>query len=149
VLTAEHAAASAGGQAAFEQARAKTAGLLTEWTEHARRHGALSPPPFATAAASAASQADDGEIADITEAVRHDPREVMWQLCTPDDLSALDVTDEPQVVTFAPRSARQVLTDAVPPDTVWPSTGAHAGLLRLVALRDGIASPSWTGGEPL
>jgi hypothetical protein len=138
---------SAGGQAAFEQARARTAELVADWTEHARKHGALAPPPFATYTASDAPYADEGEIAQITEAVQHDPREVMWQLCAPADLSALDVAGASQVVAFAPRLTRPSLASVLPPDTVWTSSGAHAGLLRLVPLRAGIASASWATDE--
>jgi hypothetical protein len=147
VLAAGSATASAIGQAAFEQARAKTAQLVTDWTEYARTHGALARPPFATFTANDVPYADEGEMAEITEAVQHDPREVMWQLCTPTDLSALDVADAPQVVAFAPRLTKPSLAEVLPPDTVWTSSGAHAGLLRLVPLRAGIASPSWTADE--
>ncbi len=139
--------ASDGGQAAFEQARAKTTELIGEWTEYAHKDGALAPPPFATSAVHDVPYADRGDMAEITEAVRHDPRDVMWQLCMAADISALDVAGTPQVVAFAPRLARQPLADVLPPDTVWTSSGEHAGLLRLVALRAGIASTSWTGDE--
>jgi hypothetical protein len=139
--------ASDGGQAAFEQARAKTTELITDWTEYARKHGALTPPPFAIVATNDVSYADQGEMAEITEAVQHDPHDVMWQLCSAADLSALDVTGMPQVVAFAPRMTRQPLADVLPPDTVWTSSGEHAGLLRLVPLRAGIASTSWKTDE--
>jgi hypothetical protein len=142
------AAASSGGQTAFEQAKARTAELVEDWTEHARKHGPLAPPPFASFTASNVPYADEAEIAQVTDAVQHDPREVMWQLCTPADLSALDASGTPLVVTFAPRLTRPPLADVLPPDTVWTSSGAHAGLLRLVPLRGGIASPSWTSAEP-
>jgi hypothetical protein len=147
VLAAGAGAASAGGQAAFEQARVRTAELVADWTEHARKHGALAPPPFATFTASDAPYADEGEIAQITGAVQHDPREVMWQLCTAADLSALDIAGAPLVVAFAPRLTRPSLASVLPPDTVWTSSGAHAGLLRLVPLRAGVASPSWATDE--
>jgi hypothetical protein len=35
----------------------------------------------------------------------------------------------------------------LPQDTVWTSSGALAGLIRLVPLRAGIASASWTTDE--
>jgi hypothetical protein len=86
-------------------------------------------------------------VAEIREVITHDPREVMWQLCTPADLSALDVVSRPQVVAFAPRLARQPLGDVLPRDTVWTSSGQHAGLLRLVPLRAGLARPKWAGED--
>jgi len=136
--------ASVIGQAAFEQARAKTAELVRAWTDHARQHGVLAPPPFATYTANDVPYAHEGEMAEIAGAVQHDPREVMWQLCAPTDLSALDVGGAPQVVVFAPRLTRPPLADLLPQDTVWTSSGALAGLIRLVPLRAGIASASWT-----
>jgi len=86
-------------------------------------------------------------MAEIAGAVQHDPREVMWQLCTPADLSALDVGGAPQVVVFAPRLTRPPLADVLPQDTVWTSSGALAGQIRLVPLRAGIASASWARDE--
>jgi hypothetical protein len=139
---------SSGGQTAFEQAKARTAELVDDWTEHARKHGALVPPPFASFTASSVPYADEAEIAQVTEAAQHDPREVMWQLCAPADLSALDASGAPLVVTFAPRLTRPPLADVLPSDTVWTSSGAHAGLLRLVPLRGGIPIPSWISAEP-
>jgi hypothetical protein len=135
------------GRAAFELAQAKTGELITGWTLHARENGALSPPPFAAMAGNGTSYADESEVAEIKEIVAHDPSAVMWQLCTPADLSALDVVTRPQVVAFAPRLARQPLADALPRDTVWTSSGQHAGLLRLVPLRAGIARPKWSGED--
>ena len=146
-LAAGSATASTGGQASFEQARAKTGELLEEWAASARESGVLAPPRFATFTANDVPYADEGEVAEITEAVQHDPREMMWQLCRPADLSALDVVGPPQVVAFAPRLTRQPLADVLPPDTVWTSSGAHAGLIRLVPLRAGIASSSWTADQ--
>jgi hypothetical protein len=71
----------------------------------------------------------------------------MWQLCTPADLSALDMAGTLPTVAFAPRLTRQQLVDVLPQDTIWTSSGAHAGLLRLVPLRPGIASTSWATAE--
>jgi hypothetical protein len=147
VLAAGSSAAGAAGQTAFDQARAKTAELVSNWTKHAREHGALARPPFATYTANSVPYADEGEITEIAEAVQHDPREVMWQLCTPADLSALDMAGALPTVAFAPRLTRQQLVDVLPQDTIWTSSGAHAGLLRLVPLRPGIASTSWAAGE--
>lgn len=153
VLAAQIAASGLDGRASFEQAQAKTGELITGWTQHVREHGALSPPPFAAVSINGTPYADDAEIAEIKEVVTHDPRAVMWQLCATTDLGALDVVGPPQVVAFAPRLARQPLADVLPQDTVWTSAGQHAGLLRLVALRAGIARPNWSdeaedGQEP-
>jgi hypothetical protein len=143
VLAADSVTASASGREAFEKAKAKTAELLAGWAQYARDHGALARPPFATSTAYDIPYADTGEVSEITEAIRHDPRTKMWQLCTAADLSALDAASLPQVVAFAPRLTREPLAEVVPPETIWTSSGAHAGLLRLVPLRPGIASPSW------
>ena len=118
-----------------------------DWAKYVGKHGALARPPFATFTQNDVSYADEGEIAAIVEAVQHDPREVMWQLCAPGDLSALDVASALQIVAFAPRLTRQPLAGVLPPDTVWTSSGLHAGLLRLVPLRAGIVSPSWTADD--
>ncbi len=109
--------------------------------------GALSPPPFAAVAVNGASYTDESEVAEIKEVITHDPRAAMWQLCAPSDLSTLDVVSRPQVVAFAPRLTRQPLADVLPRDTVWTSSGQHAGLLRLVPLRAGIARPKWAGED--
>jgi hypothetical protein len=71
----------------------------------------------------------------------------MWQLCAPDDLSALAVAGAPAVVAFAPRLARQALAAELPQDTVWTYAGTRSGLLRLVPLRDGIGNPRWSDSE--
>ena len=147
VLAAGSATASVGGHATFEQARTKTTELVMDWAKYVGKHGALARPPFATFTPNDVSYADEGEIAEIVEAVQHDPREVMWQLCAPGDLSALDVASALQIVAFAPRLTRQPLAGVLPPDTVWTSSGLHAGLLRLVPLRAGIVSPSWTADD--
>ena len=131
------------GRAAFEMAKTKTSDLLGAWTTHVRDNGALASPPFAAVTVNGAPYADEGEVTEIKEVITHDPREVMWQLCTPGDLSALDVVSRPQVVAFAPRLARQPLADMLPRDTVWTSAGQHAGLLRLVPLRARLARPEW------
>jgi hypothetical protein len=135
------------GRAAFGLARAKTDELITRWTLYAHEHGALSPPPFAAASVNGGSYTDESEVAEIKEVITHDPRAVMWQLCTPADLSALDVVSRPQVVAFAPRLMRQPLADALSRDTVWTSSGQHAGLLRLVPLRAGLVPPKWADEE--
>jgi hypothetical protein len=143
VLTSRSITASASGRDAVEQARGKTAELVNSWTQYARDEGALARPSFATSTANDIAYAEAGEISEISEAIQHDPRGVMWQLCTAADLGSLDPAGAPQVVAFAPRLTKQPLADVLPPETVWTSSGAQAGLLRLVPLRSGLASPSW------
>jgi hypothetical protein len=146
VITAVSLTASEGGQETFEQACVKTAELVADWTKYAREHGAFTIPPFGSSIENEAP-ADDGEMAEIADTVQYDPRDVMWQLCAPADLGALDVADPPHLVVFAPRHTRRSLAAVLPPDTVWTSSGARAGLLRFVALRTGIASWSWIADE--
>jgi hypothetical protein len=153
VLAAESASPSAGGREAFEHSRDRAAGLLAEWTQHVQANGVLSQPSFAASFASSSVHhvpyAGEDDVAEIKEAIQYEPSQVMWQLCTPDDLSALDAAVLPQVVQFAPRLNRFVLAGAVPPETVWTSSGSYAGLLRLVPLRPGIASSSWASDAHL
>jgi hypothetical protein len=88
--------------------------------------------------------ADDAEMAEITEADLYDPHDQMWQLCAAEDLGTLDVSGQSQVVAFASRLVQQTLAGALPKTTVWTSSEKHAGLLRLVPLRAGIVSTSWS-----
>jgi hypothetical protein len=141
--------ASTSGRDAVEQARAKTAELINGWTQHAHDEGALARPPFATSATGDIAYAEASEISQISEAIRYDPSGVMWQLCSAMDLGALDSAGMLQVVAFAPRLTKQPLVDVLPPETVWTSSGAQAGLLRLVPLRSGLASPSWGSEQRL
>jgi len=152
VLAVLPATAAARGSAAFDRARERTAALITEWTRNAHEHGVLSPPPFPGQAPDAALYADDAEMAEITDAVLYDSRDQMWQLCAADDLGMLDVSGPSQVVAFAPRLLQQALAGALPKHIAWTSSEKHAGLLRLVPLRAGIVSTSWSGEiqqEPL
>jgi hypothetical protein len=145
VLITESASPSADGQRAFENARDRTAGLLADWTSEVHANGVLSRPSFATASVPAAPYAGEDDVAEIKEAVKYEPAQVMWQLCGSGDLGALDVSALPQVVWFAPRLNRDMLVGALPPETVWTSSGSYAGLLRLVPLRTGVASSHWGG----
>jgi len=149
VLAAGSVTASTSGRDAVEQARAKTAELVDGWSQHARDEGALARPRFATSTAKGIAYAEAAEVSEITEAIQHDPRGVMWQLCTAADLGSLDPAGVLQVVAFAPRLTKQPLGDVLPPETVWTSSGAQAGLLRLVPLRSGLASPSWGAEQRL
>ncbi len=147
VFAARPAPGGTDGEGAFQLARAKTAELIGVWTGHAREHGPLSPPPFATPVDHGIAPVGDGELAAIIAAATHDPRAVMWQLCAPGDLGVLDVGGRPQVVPFAPRITRQALSGVLPVDTVWTSSGQCAGLLRLVPLRAGGVGPSWSADD--
>ena len=148
VLITESASPSADGQDAFEHARDRTASLLADWTSEVHANGVLSRPSFATASAHEVPYAGEDDVAEIKEAVRYEPGRVMWQLCGSEDLGALDVSVPPQVVWFTPRLNRDMLGGALPPETVWTSSGSYAGLLRLVPLRAGIASSHWGGDVP-
>ncbi len=136
VIAAESAEPSSGGQDAFERAQDKTAELLADWARHAAVDGATSRPPFAISAVYDHVHAGD-DIATLRETLRYDPAERMWQLCEPDDLGVLDMTQAPQVVAFASRMDKDALGEKLPEDITWTASGSHAGLLRLVALRRG------------
>jgi hypothetical protein len=141
-LATEAATPSAGGQEAYERAQARTGDLLTEWRRHADQNGPTAPPPFVRSVVPDHAYADDNMTA-IREALLHDPHAQMWQLCGPDDLSALNVRGSLQVVAFAPRMAKEALGVPPPPETTWIRSG-YAGLIRLVPLRDGAVQVEWT-----
>jgi hypothetical protein len=145
-LAAEASTPSASGQEAYERAQVKTGDLIEEWTRHAALHGATSPPPFAKSVVLDHTYADDN-MAAIREALRHDPRQEMWQLCGPDDVGVLDVARPSQVVAFAPRLTKDALGVNLPPDTTWTRSGSYAGLIRLVPLRPAATQVEWTDPE--
>lgn len=149
VLAAESATPSSGGQEAYGRAQDKTGGLLAEWRGEATKNGPLSPPPFATSVVHDHTYADD-DIAAIREALLHDPRQEMWQLCGPDDIGALNAAETPQVVAFAPLPTKNVLAQVLPPDMKgmkWTTSGSHAGLIRLVPLRPSATWVEWADGQ--
>ena len=89
-------------------------------------------------------RAPEDELADVAEAMRADPRGVMWQLCGAAETGALDVSAVPRAVAFAPRRYRDSLPGA-PRGVRWlRADGGPAGLLRLVPLRPGLPDPRWT-----
>ncbi len=141
------APANAGGEAVSARAQAKAAQLLGQWQEDVRTGGALVRPRFATSDTGNLGYAGEDEVAAIAAAILHDPREVMWQLCAPADLGALDMAAAPQLMALAPRFTRQRLAEMLPRDTIWTSSGEQAGLLRLVPLHAGIICPVWTADE--
>ncbi len=148
VLISEFASPSSAGQDAFEHACDRTARLLTDWASEVHANGVLSQPAFATASPPEVAYAGEDDVAEIKEAVRYEPGRVMWQLCTAEDLGALDVSVPPQAVWFAPRLNRDMLVGALPPEIVWTSSGSYAGLLRLVPLRAGRTFSHWGGDLP-
>ncbi|MGH3157229.1 MAG: hypothetical protein ACRDNF_11720 [Streptosporangiaceae bacterium] len=149
VLAAESTSPSGGGQEAFDRGHERAATLLTAWTKHVHANGVLSQPPFATSSVHEVPYADEDDVSAIKEAILYEPSQVMWQLCTPDDLGTLDAVASPRVVRFAPRLNKDALVGTLPPDTAWMSSGSHAGLLRLVPLRAGIASSNWRNDRHL
>lgn len=143
VVVTESTAPSASGQDVFEHARQRATGLLAEWTSTVHRSGVLARPSFGSSGVPEISYVGGDDVAEIREAVRYDPSGVMWQLCGSEDLGALDASGRPEVVWLAPRLNRDLLIQALPPETIWTSSGSSAGLLRLVPLRPGIVSSHW------
>jgi hypothetical protein len=146
VLAAESAQPSAGGQEAFGSAHERAAARIAEWVQHVQAKGMSSPPPFASSSApGVVLHADDDDVGEIREALRYRPVEQMWQLCAPKDLGVLNVGVAPEVVRFAPRWSRDALAGTLAEDQpVWTSSGAYAGLLRLVPLKSSFVSSSWS-----
>ena len=150
-LAAESARPSTGGQEAFEAARERAATRLKEWILHVQANGVSSPPPFATSSMpDTVPYADDDDVAEIRETLLYQPVQEMWQLCAPEDLSALSVDVVPKVVRFAPRLNKNALAGTLSGDEpVWTSSGSYAGLLRLVPLRSRYVSWSWSDAPSL
>ena len=144
------AAATSGGdgQATFDRARVTTDELMGNWAAHVQEHGPLSPPPFAACLRPDAEYHGDGDVEQLIAAVTADPAGVMWQLCAPPDVSALDVAARPQLIAFAPQVTRDAAAGAMPAGTVWTAFGECGGLLRLVPLRDGLVQVSWSSRAP-
>jgi hypothetical protein len=148
-VAAELSAPSASGPEALRVARDRTAELLREWTGLVREHGVPAQPSFASSGTSGGGAPGgppviEDEVARVREALQYPPRDEMWQLCAPADLSALDV-DAPTVsVRFASRLARDALAGLPGDEPVWTSSGAFAGVLRLVPLWPGLVSPTWS-----
>jgi hypothetical protein len=153
VVAAEISSPSAGGPEAFTSAHDRAAALLADWARLVAAEGVSARPSFTAAGAPGTSPemgylAVEDDIAEVREALLARPGQEMWQLCTPDDLSALDVASPPHVVRFAPRLARDSLAGTLPAEVapVWTSAGSYAGLIRLVPLRSGVVCARW--GEP-
>lgn len=149
VIAAESATPSAGGQGAYDRARDTVDRLVGQWEKSVAANGALARPPFATSDARQHTYVVD-DVAALRDALRDDPRQKMWQLCSPDELGALDAAADPLMVTFAPETAKKWLAEHVPKDTEWTPSGAYGGLLRLVPLRSGIVpdeDDGWAADE--
>jgi hypothetical protein len=136
VVAAACAARGATGMQSRTGASELTDRLLTQWKDHVHDHGMSDTPPFAAedGVEIAPVGMNEAGAAEIREAVLYGPQREMWQLCLPGDLDVLDLSAPPHVVRFAPRQYREALAGMVPSDTVWTSSGAYAGLLRLVPL---------------
>jgi hypothetical protein len=143
-VSLELASPSTTGQEALRAARTRATAMIEEWTRQVRAHGVAAQPPFASSSARDAVYALDDEVATARDALLYPDRDEMWQLCTPADLNVLDVDAPPISIRFASRLYQGALTGTVPGDEpVWTPSGSFAGLLRLVSLRQGIASSSW------
>ena len=123
VLAAEVAQPSTGGQEAFGTAQQRAARLVSDWGLHVRDHGVLSRPAFATSAVpDAVPYAYEDDVPEVRAALLYPPREEMWQLCSPADLSVLNAAAVPEVVRFASRLSKDALAGTVPGDQpVWTS----------------------------
>jgi hypothetical protein len=147
VIGAESAEASSSGREAFERASDSTESLITKWVQHAAENGATARPSFATSSVHDDGYAGD-ELTTLKETLLHDPVQQMWQLCQPDDLGVLDVTQAPRVVAFASRMDKEALGDNLPDTMTLTASGSHAGLLRLVPLRPGTVRTDDTDDDP-
>jgi hypothetical protein len=139
VVAAACAARGATGMQSRTGASELTDQLLAQWKGHVHEHGMSDPPPFAVEDGVEVLPVGINEAgaAEIREAVVYGPQREMWQLCQPGHLDMLDLSASLSVVRFAPRQYREALAGMVPSDTVWTSSGAYAGLLRLVPLQGG------------
>ncbi|MFI6922678.1 hypothetical protein ACIBIZ_22245 [Nonomuraea spiralis] len=137
----------ASGSAAEHAGRAgdRAAELFSVWEKHVAEHGMDDPPPFATEwAVEAGDVAPEEDLSELAAAAAQDPSAVMWQLCLARDLSLLDVGGGPPgVVRFAPRRCRAAMRESLPAGTVWVPSARHAGTLRLLPVRPGVACRTW------
>jgi hypothetical protein len=133
-----------------EWARTRVAELLAGWDKYVEDHGPLDLPDFASRDDMDISVFGSNDIEAITAIITSDPRDVMWQLCRSVDISMLDTgVTRVAVVRFAPRAVLFRASDAIRVETEWINSMSHAGMLRLVPLRQGIVSRSWlTYDEP-
>jgi hypothetical protein len=144
VLAAELAAPSANGPEARRGARDRARTLLDEWTELVRAQGVTAQPSFASEATRESAVTAQDEAETVREALLRPLKDEMWQLCAPDDLTALDVDAPTRSVRFASRLARGALRSLPGEEPVWMSAGKFSGVLRLVPLRAGITVQRWS-----
>jgi hypothetical protein len=148
-MAPELASPSASGKEALRAAQGRAAGMLAEWTRQVQAEGVAAQPPFASTSGHDALQVMEHDVAGVRDALLYPATDEMWQLCAPEDLSALDVDVPPIPIRFASRLNQRALAGTVPGDEpVWTSSGSYAGLLRLVPLRSGVASSNWSRTDP-
>ena len=133
-----------------EWARKRVGELLAEWEEHVYNYGPLDLPEFAKGQGAQASALSDNDIAIITTIITDDPRDTMWQLCRSAEIRLLD-TGIPKVpcVRFAPETVHESSSGVFSVETIWISSTKHAGMLRLVPVRPGLASRTWLTNDEL
>lgn len=148
VVAAELASPSASGPEARRVARDKAAAFLEEWTGLVQAEGVTAQPSFASEATREGSYSLEEDAETVRDSLLYSPRDEMWQLCAPDDLSALDVDAPTLSVRFASRLTRSALRSLPGDEPVWMSSGSFAGVLRLVPLRAGVALPGWSAADP-
>jgi hypothetical protein len=149
-VAVELASPSSSGQEALRSARDRAAGMIEEWTRLVQADGVAAQPPFTRSSTREGVYALEDDVAAARDALLYPVRDEMWQLCAPGDLGALNVDGPPVTIRFASRLTRDALLGTVSGDEpVWTSSGAFAGLLRLVALRPGVASSSWSMPDPV
>jgi hypothetical protein len=133
------------GQANYRQAKKSTGELIDVWTDTAAHLGPLAWPPFAQLTDDEMTETTDQDNSVINSVTLYDPYDVMWQLCSPGELTMLDTGTKPGVVAFAPQTGQQNIR-SLSAETIWTSSGMQAGLLRLVPLRDGGVELEWSAG---
>jgi hypothetical protein len=145
-VAAELSSPSASGPEALRVARERTVEMLREWTGLVRDHGVTAQPSFASTSAHGGPHVIEDDVASIREALAYPARDEMWQLCAPADLSALDVDSPTVSIRFASRLTKDALNGLPGDEPVWTSSGAFAGVLRLVPLWPGLIAPTWIEG---
>ncbi len=148
-MAPELASPSASGKEALYSAHGRAAAMLAEWTHQVQAEGVAAQPPFASTSGHDALQVIEDDVAGVRDALLYPVTDEMWQLCGPEDLSALDLEVPPISIRFASRLNQKALAGTLPGDEpVWTSSGSFAGLLRLVPLRSGVASSNWGRTDP-
>lgn len=147
-VAAELVSPSASGPEALRLAKDRTAVMLAEWTGLVQAQGVTAQPSFASDSARDSEYAAEDDVASVRDALLHPARDEMWQLCGPTDLRTLDADAPTLSVRFASRLTKEALRFLPGDEPVWTSSGAFAGVLRLVPLQAGIAVSTWSVPEP-